>query len=246
MMKCVTLPRRLKVLASSSALEFLKNMNKELDIGYFKSSNQRKSIEPRSIKNRLVAWELDDKYYDGERANGYGGFRDDCRWDLIIPTLYKKFSIDLNGIILDLGCKKGFILEAFKRSGHLGRLIGIENHPYPLASIQNSSGIEAKCGPYYDIPLEDNSVDFSIAFSSIYMQTLGDVVRSLREIERVSCGRSYITLGAFEGETDKKIFSQWTLIGTTALSIQDWHEVIEYSGYSGYYFFTTPAVLGLY
>ena len=128
----------------------------------------------------------------------------------------------------------------------MGRLIGIENHPYPLASIQNSSGIEAKCGPYYDIPLEDNSVDFLIAFSSIYMQTLGDVVRSLREIERVSCGSSYITLGAFEGETDKKIFSQWTLIGTTVLSIQDWHEVIDYSGYSGCYFFTTPAVLGLY
>ena len=221
-------------------------MNKELDIGYFKSSNQRKSIEPRSIKNRLVAWELDDKYYDGERANGYGGFRDDCRWDSITPMLYKKFGIDLNGTILDLGCKKGFILESFKRSGHLGRLIGIENHPYPLASIQNSSGIEAKCGPYYDIPLEDNSVDFLIAFSSIYMQTLGDVVRSLREIERVSCGSSYITLGAFEGETDKKIFSQWTLIGTTVLSIQDWHEVIDYSGYSGCYFFTTPAVLGLY
>jgi len=220
-------------------------MNKELDIGYFKSSNRRKSIEPRSIKNRLVAWELDQRYYDGERANGYGGFKDDCRWDSITPELQKKFNIDLNGTIVDVGCKKGFILESFKRIGHLGKLIGIENHPYPLTFVSNSTGIEAKYAQYYDIPLENNSVDFLIAFSSIYMQTLGDVVRSLREIERVSCGRSYITLGAFESEADRKIFSQWTLIGTTVLSIQDWHEVMNYSGYSGSYFFTTPAVLGL-
>jgi SAM-dependent methyltransferase len=192
-----------------------------------------------------VAWELDDRYYDGERANGYGGFKDDCRWDSLTPQLYKKFGINLNGTILDIGCKKGFILESFKRFGHLGKLIGIENHPYPLTSLSNSSGIETKCGPYYDIPVANNSADFLIAFSSIYMQTLGDVVRSLREIQRVSDGRSYITLGAFEGEADRKIFSQWTLIGTTVLSIQDWHEVMDYSGYTGSYFFTTPAVLGL-
>jgi hypothetical protein len=220
-------------------------MNKEFDIGYFRPSSQRKSIEPRTIHNRLVAWELDDRYYDGERANGYGGFRDDSRWDTIIPILYQKFNIDLNGTILDIGCKKGFILESFKRSGHLGRLIGIENHPYPLDSISSPNRIEAKCGPYFDIPLENDAAAFSIAFSSIYMQTLGDIVRSLREIQRVSSGRSYITLGAYESEADRKIFSEWTLIGTTVLSIQDWQEVMDYSGYTGYYFFTTPSVLGI-
>ena len=81
----------------------------ELDIGYFRAHERRGEITPRSIENKLVAWQLDQNYYDGARENGYGGFRDDGRWQDLVPNLIHHFSIPENGTIVDLGCKKGFI-----------------------------------------------------------------------------------------------------------------------------------------
>ena len=76
------------------------------------------------------------------------------------------------------------------------------------------------------------------------MQNLGDVVKSLKEIMRVSAGRSYITVGAFKNDAEREIFQRWTLVGTTILSIEDWNAVFRHAGYTGFSVYTTPAALG--
>ena len=54
------------------------------DTGYFKKSASRSSLaKKRSIKNKVLAWELNKKYYDGKRINGYGGYKYDARWKKI-------------------------------------------------------------------------------------------------------------------------------------------------------------------
>jgi hypothetical protein len=63
------------------------NLKKEFNIGY-PHAGAVQVVKPgsRSIKNKLIAWELDKAYYDGERENGYGGFRYDGRWATIMPV----------------------------------------------------------------------------------------------------------------------------------------------------------------
>ncbi len=217
----------------------------EWDIGYFKKNISRGVIPKRTITDRLIAWELDAQYYDGSRNNGYGGFKDDGRWNNLVKPFIDKFNLDGDSRIIDLGCKKGFILKAFKNAGIDKYLNGIENHTYPVKTADPEIAKFISVGPYYSLPFEDGGIDFVVAFSSVYMQTLGEVVKTLKEIQRVSNGNAYITLGAFRSEEEKKIFEQWTLIGTTVLHVDDWKKVMEYSGYSGEYFFTTPEVLGL-
>ena len=34
----------------------------------------------RTIKNKIIASYRDERYYDGERDNGYGGYKYDGRW----------------------------------------------------------------------------------------------------------------------------------------------------------------------
>ena len=223
----------------------MKQRYRELDIGYFKGISQRNELPRRTITQRLVAWELDDRYYDGAREVGYGGFRNDGRWNKYISFLINEFSIPESGTIVDLGCKKGFILKAFKDKLPNSKLMGIENHSYPIDVAEHDLDPLLNEGALYNIPLFDNSVDFLISFSAIYMQSLGDVVKTLREIERVSCGRSYVTVGAYATASERRAFADWTLIGTTILSVSEWREVLDYSGYSGAIFFTTPRVLGL-
>jgi len=217
----------------------------EWDIGYFSKTARRSELPKRALRQRLVAWELDARYYDGSRENGYGGFTNDGRWLGLVPKLIDRFKIPANGSIVDLGCKKGFILKAFKDLMPSAKLLGIENHPYPVEVAEEAIKPHLQVGNLYEIPCADNSVDFLIAFSSIYMQTLGDVVKTLREIMRVSGGRSYITVGAYRNAAEKEAFLGWTLIGTTALSVDEWNEVFDYAGYTGNVFYTTPGALGL-
>ena len=81
------------------------------DTGYFKGNKPRSSIaKKRSIKNKIIAWELNKKYYDGKRINGYGGYRYDGRWKNFLPKIIKKYKLSSKSRVLDLGCKKGFFL----------------------------------------------------------------------------------------------------------------------------------------
>ena len=65
------------------------------------------------------------------------------------------------------------------------------------------------------------------------------------EINRVGKGKSFITLGAYENEKDRKLFSYWTLLGNTLLRKDEWLEVLKHSGYTGDFKFNTASSLNL-
>ena len=67
------------------------------DPGYFvKKDSSRTSVSSsRSIESRLIAWELGEDYYDGDRSVGYGGYsyqRD--RWHKIVKNVFEHFDIN--------------------------------------------------------------------------------------------------------------------------------------------------------
>ena len=111
----------------------LSRLKNHVDFGYFNQNISRKSLK-RSITDKLKAWELGKDYYDGDRNCGYGGFIDDGRWLKHLPKLLNLCAINLNTSnkisILDIGCKKGFIVDTAIKLGYSA--IGIENHSYPL------------------------------------------------------------------------------------------------------------------
>tara|TARA_A100001011_G_C14273691_1_gene828170 strand:- start:586 stop:1284 length:699 start_codon:yes stop_codon:yes gene_type:complete len=222
----------------------LSELKNHVDFGYFSQNISRKSLK-RSIKDKLKAWELGHDYYDGDRNCGYGGFIDDNRWIRHLPLLLDLCSVDSNPSnkisILDIGCKKGFIVDAAIKLGYSA--IGIENHIYPLTKANEKIKHRLLDGNYFDLPFVDNSFEFCIAFSSIYMQNLKDVIKTLKEIKRVS-NESFISVAAYNHEWEKNSFYNWTLLGTTVLHCSEWLDLFSSIGYEGKYFFTTPSVLG--
>ena len=96
-----------------------------------------------------------------------------------------------------------------------------------------------------DLPFEDIEFDFVMAYASIYMLNLRGVMDSLREIQRVGKGRSYVTVGAYRTKEERDLLLEWTLIGTTILHVDEWIEVFQETGYTGDYYFTTAASLNL-
>lgn len=221
----------------------ISSLHKHVDFGYFHSSVLRSGIV-RTMKERLTAWELAFDYYDGKRCFGYGGFKDDKRWQILLPRLLKacnQNSSQPNFSLLDLGCKKGFIVEAARQLGISA--LGVESHNYPIVSCEDHIRHLLVRSKYTELPFENNSFDFVIAFSSIYMLNLGDIVQTLREIMRVSTC-SFISVAAYNEEWELDAFKKWTLLGTSCFHCSEWLELFHEVGFNGYYFFTTPSVLG--
>ena len=192
-------------------------MGRLLDIGYFKKpvKVRAKVAKVRTVINKMHAWELGKEYYDGKRVNGYGGFKYDGRWQKLLPQIIKRYKLTKKSKVLDLGCKKGFLLKDLNILIPGIKSYGIENHSYALnKSVKCKSKLIKS--DYYKIPFKNKYFDFVIAFNSLYMQNLGDVIKSLKEIERVS-KKSYIVLASGENDQERNKFYRWTLIGTSIL-----------------------------
>ncbi len=232
--------------SGSNAAVIEKRTMKEVDLGYPHSNVERVVKKGfRTIHNRMVAARLDQAYYDGERENGYGGFRYDGRWAQIIPGLARRYGLDATSSVLDVGCKKAFFLHDLKQAYPGITVKGVENHPYPLDHAMGSVKDDLILAPYEELPFDDGQFDFVMAYASIYMLSLRGVMRALREIQRVGKGQSYVTLGAYATAEERELFEEWTLIGTTVLHVDEWMEVLDEVGYTGDYAFTTASSLNL-
>ncbi len=217
----------------------------EFDIGYFKKRGKLKQKISRDLKTKFLAWKLGKDYYDGDRNNGYGGFKYDGRWLKILPKIIKKYNLKNNSKILDLGCKKGFIMKDLKILLPGSEVWGIEDHKYPIIKAEKEIQKKIIYSKYYEIPFDNKHFDLVIGFSSIYRYNFKDLVATLKEIKRVS-RHSFCTFGSFSNEKEKKLFLEWSLLGTTILSKTDWVKLFKILNYKGDYYFTTAKSLNLY
>jgi len=220
-------------------------MGKHLDIGYFKKpiKVRAKVAKERTVINKMYAWELGKEYYDGSRLNGYGGFKYDGRWLKLLPKIIKKYKLTNKSKVLDLGCKKGFLLKDLNILLPGVRSYGIENHSYALKKAVRCKSKLIR-SEYTKLPFKNKSLDFVIAFNSLYMQNLGDVIKSLKEIERVS-KKSYIVLASGENDEERNKFYKWTLIGTSILLKREWKILFKKIKFRGDYYFSSAKSLGV-
>lgn len=215
------------------------------DPKYFKKKNKVNRVVTRKLRNKLIAWELEKEYYDGDRNNGYGGFSYDGRWLKLLPAFIKRYKLNNNSKILDLGCKKGFIMKDLKILLPGAKIYGIEDHKYPIKNAESEIKKNIIYSNYYNIPFKKNYFDLVIGFSSIYKYNFQDVVKTIREINRVS-RKSFFTIASYSNKKEREIFEKWTLLGTTILSKKEWLELFKFLKYKGDYYFTTAKSLNLY
>ena len=64
----------------------------------------------RSIKNRIIASYRDKDFFDGDRSNGYGGYKYDGRWKSIAESMVSEYQLK-SGIRILHRMRKGFLLS---------------------------------------------------------------------------------------------------------------------------------------
>lgn len=199
----------------------------------------------RTIENRIIASCRDKRYYDGDRDCGYGGYTYDGRWKTIAGAMCIEYGLTEHSAVLQLGCEKGFLLHDFYEKYPAMKLRGVEVSDYAIEMAMPTIKDCIFKNSFTELPFQDNEFDFVIAIGVVYCLSLVDVLQCLREIQRVGKGHSFITLGAYRNDNDRRLFEYWTLLGTTILHVDEWCAVLNAVGYTGDYHFTTAATLQL-
>jgi ubiquinone/menaquinone biosynthesis C-methylase UbiE len=215
------------------------------NFGYFKSSTNRK-LKPATIKKKMLAWKKNKAFYDGSREDGYGGFKYDGRWLKILPKIIKRYKLNSSSRVLEIGCKKGFLVHDLKKLVPGISCTGIEDHLYPIKKCKKEVKKFIKYSNFTKLPFKKNSFDCIIAISSIYTYNFGDLIKIFNEIKRVSKNNKIlITLASYENIKDLEKLLNWTTLSTVILKKKDWMKLFKEVGYKGDYFFTDAKILGL-
>ena len=226
----------------------MKQMKKVSLLGGYPNPKNKRYVDDnlRTIKHRIIASYRDKDFYDSKRIYGYGGFKYDGRWKSVVEKLSKRYKLKNGSSILQLSSKKGFLLHDFKEKFPKINVCGLETSEYAIRkTLKKIKKSIKKVETYTELNFKNNSFDLVIALGVPYEYGLDGAIACLKEIQRVSKGNSFITLGSYETKKEFWQLRQWTLLGVTILKEKEWKEVLRHIKYTGDYEFVKAKNLNL-
>lgn len=205
----------------------------------------KRNVEERGAAKtedvRRVARQFGKDFFDGDRQYGYGGFQYFPRfWQPVIPTFQKHFGLTGRSSLLDVGCAKGFMLHDLVELIPDITVSGVDVSDYAIAHAMDDIKSKVQVADARDLPFADNSFDVVISINTIHNLDRDDCAQALREIERVSRKRSFITVDAYSNDDEKERMFAWNLTAKTIMSVEEWVSFFEEVGYTGDYFWFVP------
>lgn len=219
-------------------------MGKEINLlkNYPKSNrNIYERGQSKTEDDRKIAREFGKDFFDGDRKYGYGGFTYNPRfWQPVIPDIVNEYNLSNKSTLLDIGCAKGFMLFDFSLLYPDIASCGLDISEYAVNCAVPQIKDRLKVGNATDLPYEDDSFDLVISINTIHNLERDDLIKSLKEIQRVSKKYSFITVDAYSNDEEKKAMFDWNLTAKTILSVNEWKDLFFEAGYTGDYFWFMP------
>ena len=161
-------------------------------------------------------------------------------WTPVIPTFVEHFGLDNSSSLLDVGCAKGFMLYDLKQALPEMTVRGIDISQYAIENGKEEVRDFLDVGNCLELPYEDNSYDTVISVTTVHNLEYDECGRALAEIERVSKGKSFITVDAYRDNEEKQRMNDWNLTAKTVLHVDEWRELFDKVGYTGDYYWFIP------
>jgi len=185
-----------------------------------------------------LAKQFGKDFFDGDRKCGYGGYNYDGRWKAVVERMRLHYNLPDNAAVLDIGCGKGFMLHDFKEIMPGCSVSGIDVSKYAIENSMPSINPFLKVASAEKLPYPDKSFDLVISVNSIHNLPLELCKASLKEIERVSRGHSYITVDAWRNDLERENLMKWVLTAETYMHVDDWEKLFAEICFTGdYYWF---------
>jgi len=219
-------------------------MGKEIDllVNYPKPNRDVTGrAQSKSEDDRALARKFGKEFFDGDRSHGYGGFSYNPRfWEPVVPTFQSHWDIVPGNSLLDIGCAKGFMMYDFHRLIPGIKVEGIDISDYAIENGMEDMKPFMQVASADDLPYEDNSFDYSISITTLHNFDGDNLIKALKEIERVSKKGSFITVDAYRNDEEKERMYAWNLTAKTILHVDEWKLLFEEAGYTGDYYWFMP------
>ena len=203
--------------------------------------NLDEALVERTDEVRQVARRFDKDFFDGERKYGYGGYNYNPRfWTDVVKDFKNYYDLKDGSKILDVGCGKGFMLYDFKK--HIPKLnvYGIDISKYAILNSLPKIKKYLQVSNCKSLPFDDNYFDLVISINTIHNLNKRECAISLKEISRVSKGKSFVTVDAYRNKIEKERMFKWNLTAKTIMSDKDWVKFFKKNGYNGDYYWFVP------
>ena len=199
----------------------------------------------RTVEHRIVASKRGQEFFDGNRNCGYGGFTYDGRWKPIASDIISNYNLENNSNVLQINSEKGFLLHDIRSLNPKINVFGTETSDYAISQTVDDVKDKIVLSNPTQLPFNDNYFDFVLGLGVVYTLNIGEAIKALREIIRVSKKNAFVTLASYENQDDYFLFKHWTLLGSTLLKKSEWIKILSYCNYEGDYFFTNANTLNL-
>lgn len=219
-------------------------MNAEIDLlkNYPKTKRDPKArAAEKTEEDRIIGRKFGKEYFDGDRRYGYGGYTYQSHfWQPVIPTFIEHFCLTQQNSVLDVGCAKGFMLHDLSLAVPGITLSGIDISKYAIENAIENMKPFLGIGNAKALTFNDNSFDVVVSINTVHNLSREDCAQALCEIERVSRGKSFITVDAYTNEEERIRMEAWNLTALTFMHVDEWKAFFEEVGYTGDYYWFIP------
>ncbi len=201
----------------------------------------RRDIASRAAavpSQREVAKRFGKEYFDGDRGQGYGGYRYDGRWVPIAERMRDFYALRAGDRILEVGCAKGFLLHDFRQVIPGVEVTGLDVSEYALIHAIDDVRPFVVRGSADALPFHDRAFDLVVSINTVHNLERARCVRAVREMERVSRRGKYLQVDSYLDEEQHEKFDRWQLTAVTHFDPDRWRRLFAEAGYTGEYYWT--------
>ena len=196
---------------------------------------RQEAKDPEVIR---ISKEFGEMYFDGPRAYGYGGYKYDGRWIPVAQDIVAHFDLKPGDRVLDVGCAKGFLVKDLLAVCPGLEVFGVDISDYAIKNCEPEVIGRLHKGSADCLPFPNNSFDAVISLNTLHNFSQEGVVVALKELQRVSKGKSFIQVDSYHTEEQKKLFEDWVLTAEFHDYPAQWLAVFQEAGYTGDYYWT--------
>jgi SAM-dependent methyltransferase len=189
-------------------------------------------------ENRTIAKQFGEAFFDGERDQGYGGYRYDGRWVPVARNFVDHWGLKSGDRVLDIGCAKGFLVKDLMGVCQGLEVFGIDISDYAVAHCEAEVVGRLHVRSCDRLPFPDNSFDAAISINTIHNLDHEGCVRALREMKRVSPRNNYVQIDSYRTPQEKQNMKDWVLTAVTTHDPEGWRALFAEAGYDGDYYWT--------
>ena len=190
------------------------------------------------VQQRDVAMQFGREYFDGDRSQGYGGYRYDGRWIPIAETFRDHWGLKKGDRVLDIGCAKGFLVKDLQTVCPGLEVVGLDISPYAIEHAEVEARGHLLVGDAAFLPFADRSFRAAISINTIHNLERALCVQAVREMQRVAPDCGYIQVDSYRTPEQRDIFLSWVLTAKTHDYPAGWTALFEEAGYTGDYYWT--------